>query len=396
MEAACNNTEKSYRIVLITFIPQLLDRCLSVLNPHNVDVGAIITLPMLENESVVKKHQLDCPLVPYWQMKECLEQMYFDYIFICDGITSEYNGQEGSPPEVENDLLNLNVEKNKIVNLMALYNSQIYNLANPMRHYLNTNNNYELFITGLSYAEVGIDATGFDFPAINFACSSQDLFFDYEITKLILTKGNSRFKKALIGLAPYSFHYDLSYTNDRHRILGYYPVVKNAHNYSLSNRDIELIFNDLFKGIYNRIDAQLNIELVKNKNENRMDIHQCLAARRHAESWNYKDYPATVVENKKILKELLLLCRKNDIIPIVVLFPFTSIWRKFFARKKIDQLYHILKDMAKEVPFEFLNYYDSPHFADTDFYDVEHLNIYGAQKMTELIKADLGVLSNRG
>lgn len=46
--------------------------------------------------------------------------------------------------------------------------------------------NAKILVTGLSYHNEGIDGTKFEYPVVNMAMGSQDLFYDYEVAKYVM------------------------------------------------------------------------------------------------------------------------------------------------------------------------------------------------------------------
>ena len=96
------------------------------------------------------------------------------------------------------------------------------------------NNDIELFVTGLSYAEFGIMPDAFKVKAVNLGMSSQDLFYDYECAKKIISN-NQKIKYAILGLSYFSFEYDLSKSIFNIRCpLIYRRIYNDDHNYEAS------------------------------------------------------------------------------------------------------------------------------------------------------------------
>ena len=102
-----------------------------------------------------------------------------------------------------------------------------------------------------------------------------------------------------------------------------------------------------------------------------------------------KNYPLTVEENKKIFKNYLDMLYTNDIKPIIIISPQTKLYQKNISIPIRDQFYEIIDEFQKEYDFQFLDYFYSDDFIDSDFYDVSHLNNKGSIKWTNLLSKDI-------
>ncbi len=111
----------------------------------------------------------------------------------------------------------------------------------------------ELIITGLSYAEVGIKSKLLKKQSINFALSSQDLFYDYKIARYLLNYSEIKnsIKYLIMGLSYYSFDYDISKSIAKYRTHRYLDYIEDTHN---NNDKIGI---DITKSFYEK---RLNME----------------------------------------------------------------------------------------------------------------------------------------
>lgn len=92
--------------------------------------------------------------------------------------------------------------------------------------------NIEAVITGSSYGEIGIRADKLNKNAINFALSSQDLYYDYNVFKYLLNFNNIRgsIKYAILAVSYYCFDYDISKSIAKYRIHRYKDYINDLHN----------------------------------------------------------------------------------------------------------------------------------------------------------------------
>jgi len=192
-------------------------------------------------------------------------------------------------------------------------------------------------VTGLSYAEVGIQENLLQHNFINFAFSAQDLYYDFLLLKYLFQfeEVKRSLKYVIINLAYYSFDYDMSKTISKYRIHRYTNYFKEYHN----NDDI--IGVDITKAFYEeRITFQDYVNMNKMKEKSILNINDqngIYEAKRNS-SMDYKD---TRYENEKILDNYIHFLKENNIKPIIVICPTSSYYRKYFNNNKKTTFYKI-------------------------------------------------------
>lgn len=134
---------------------------------------------------------------------------------------------------------------------------------------------------------------------------------------------------AIIGMSYYSFEYDLSKSTLKNRVYKYYPFFRESRNHPLSQEimnnyiKFEQVASEIFKKDYN----STFYNLLKEKNESSwnyavskvMDKEKIEKDKWIIEKDCDKDYPETVNENIKILREYILLLKSKKITPIIVI-----------------------------------------------------------------------------
>lgn len=280
--------------------------------------------------------------------------------------------------EMYNQLIELGVDENKILNYF-LYKSISDNLFKNKLSEFNQMKKVDVIITGLSYAHSGINAF-LNKKVINFALGSQDLYCDKSIVTFILDKYKSKINKnskCIIALSYYSFQYDLSKSLLKDRVMRYYPyinVCKNNELYYSKIKEAKIAKSLGIKIIYS------NIEDKQDKQELNYDIGKIWAERD-----SNKNYPETVEENKKIFDDYLTLLRMYDIEAIVVVCPTSKYYSKYFDDRVSKEFNSIINQFKNKYNFQYLDYFCSDVFEDSDFLDVSHLNKKGAEKFTNIL-----------
>lgn len=151
------------------------------------------------------------------------------------------------------DLKAIGISKTKIIDLRMLYLPDRIMMQKTIRHYITTDVPYEMFITGLSYTYFGTNLKSYKKMTMNFSGVSQDLYYDYKLMKHIFESKRGDFKYGIIGICPYSFHYDLSLSAESFRTLIYYSILKDSHNFHLNDDGFRELFSSSFLEMYEAI-----------------------------------------------------------------------------------------------------------------------------------------------
>ncbi|GEM_PF-86019 len=304
----------------------------------------------------------------------------YDYIILLekDKIKSE---------KIINALIDYNINPNKIFNFYLYdYPYFIEGFETRLNEFLKKEK-VEVLITGLSYAEVGIDCDKLSMPSCNISLSGQDIFYDYHITKYLL-KFNSvknNIKQICICMGYYTFDYDLSLADNAFtRIHRYYYTLGETHHY---DNVINLkLCNSIYKS-KNYEQDYLNYHKLKlNTVLNCENIEQEKVAQKQANM----NYPETVVENKYIFELYLKMLLQHDVKVTILILPTSKYYYKHFNNNyQKNKFYEIINEFKKIYNFNVIDYFDSEIFKDDDFWDYSHLNQKGALKFTNILEEKL-------
>lgn len=248
-------------------------------------------------------------------------------------------------------------------------------------------NKAELVLTGLSYGEVGIDVQKLNQNSINFALSSQDLFYDYRIMKYLLNFENVRknLRYAILNLAYYSFDYDLSLSpNERKRVHRYYSFLETGHHYN-DKFAIETLDSIYHK---NRLGEKYE-ELTNTKANIIVDASSADKGKKYALHHANMNNSAARDENISIFKSYMELLNEFSVKPIIVVCPVSEFYYKHYLKASKERFYKIINEIHKTYDFQFLDYFDSPLFELKDFWDDSHLNCQGRDKFTDILADDI-------
>lgn len=326
-------------------------------------------------------------------------------------VTNYYSRSEFNPGEYDylilleelSDEHKLIVDRSKLVNFKAHVNINIgWEFYQHYYDYFDSEKDFEGIITGLSYAEKGISTKDLGKSFFNFAGPGQDLFYDYRILQYVLEhKEQSRhLKYVIIGLAYYSFNYDMSLSTPKERANYYYPIFGTFHNYPRAevmkkfyqnHLEVgkEILAEDYLRKYFELKKEPIHSKIahVKNSQFNSMSLskEQALEVKLSAQKELNKNHPITVEENKRILISILDLTVKFNLKPILLVCPTAKIYYQNLSQKTKTEFMNIIMSLDKSYKLQFLNLFDSPLFKDSDFFNPSHLNYRGAAKLSKML-----------
>lgn len=212
--------------------------------------------------------------------------------------------------------------------------------------------------------------------------------------------GHSRLRYALIGLAAYSFHYDLSKsTNLQSNMPEYLIAFNDLHNFFVPINIYKQFFREEYLSTKLPLEPfDLNNPYMSPKIMPRFMTPQArLSARKTTDTWGERYFPETLKENVKILDDYLTLCEEKNIRPIIFLMPTTEGDIKHFNKQRLDEFYYLVGQACKNHSSAvFVDGWKLQGLSDTDFYDVQHLNIQGAAKFSAYLNDIIEQLDAQG
>lgn len=260
-------------------------------------------------------------------------------------------------------------------------------------------------ITGSSHSLFGIKPDLWE-NSINCSMNSQDIFYDFQCAKEVI-KEKGRFSKCIIVFGYYIAFQDLSLSKLTRSLRierTYYPIFHNAHNWDEPNEI------DLWKGFCGISEKEKMlaefIALRKTAERNsywsdeveRWSLYDFggrkwyelseeekeMFGKHRAEDHNGKSvHEASLLENKEILKDYIHFLNMNETKPIIIIPPFTKYYNKYINQRSKEGVEELIKSITDK--FEFVDYNDYNCFDDSDFVDTDHLNIKGAEKLSNFL-----------
>lgn len=362
-------------------VDTICDLVISACNPNDVEIVCLLD----DDPRKIGRYYRGLPIVD----PDSVNSYPFDFIIItCAPYCKVYRR-----------LIELGVEPGSILN--PFYMNEASNLSDI---YL-TRKNQEAIITGISYTMFGLNLNKLNINAVNLSMESQDLFFDYLMAKNYILKypGAPDIKYAIIGLAYYSFEYEMLSSNLALYSLKYsfleemvreectesWIKMCNIRRQLSDERLSRNIYEKIFKGKFvssvpddvamNRINGLRNLD----------DISLKKARQELAKKHSAKDYPETVENNQFILNKYLSMLDNFNIKPVILIHPQHPDYRECFSDRLRMTLDNSIQQQKSKHSFIFLNLFDSTLFNSDDYFDIDHLNIRGANKVTDILNSVL-------
>ena len=165
-------------VLLVTNNEKLAEK-LRALNPA-LEYCAIVIDEVEPAKEVLEQVGLSKDLLlPMSNLRECVEGLQYDYVFCLD---VKWNDK------LLKSVQECGVPKNKIVGINFPRNDTFL-IERALRYFKEHCAKFDMFATGISYAETGLNVNCFKRKLFNFARSSQDLYYNFQTAKFAVSCG---------------------------------------------------------------------------------------------------------------------------------------------------------------------------------------------------------------
>lgn len=264
-------------------------------------------------------------------------------------------------------------------------------------------------ITGSSHALNGICEAAWK-NAVNCSMHSQDIYYDFQCARYVLSslKSDHIFDRCMIVLGYYIAYQDLSLSKaTRESVVAniYYPLFRDAHNWSepILN-DPWTPFGDVPKQIREICERAISEKVLgfgtyyiddrprgtyfdlKGRSWSQVPEKErmSMGAYRAGEHNRLFQHRGSLEENKTILREFVRFLYSCDVMPIVVIPPFTDGYNQNVLKEMKEGVLELLDSVPEDVHYVDFNE-ASGIFEPEDFMDTDHLSAIGAEKMSAIL-----------
>ena len=273
----------------------------------------------------------------------------------------------------------------------------IPNDYNYKKEYLDKNSdNIEVLFLGTSHAYYGVNPNLIKAKSFNASHISQSIDYDYEIIKKY--KENWKSLKTIAIPIDYSTLFsNLSKSKESWRVKNYqiYYDINNINFLSNNSELLTVKFNLNLKRVYsyylkniteitcsNLGYANIIDKHPKNKNFTYLTQTGKKAAKRHTKITS-PDFLPQYKNNTKILKNIISFAHKNNIKIILYTSPAYKTYFNKLDKKQLNLTINSIQNLiANYTHCYYYNFIEDSNFTANDFRDADHLNDFGAQKLS--------------
>jgi len=258
-----------------------------------------------------------------------------------------------------------------------------------------TNNisSVQVLIMGSSHSYFGINPTCFSEHAFNASHVSQTLKYDY----YIFNKFYNQMDSLRILILPVSYgslvdfgpergiedwrakYYSIYYGCEYHKF-------EPNYNYEIYNKHhLKMALNSMLGKENHRACDSLGRGFTGNLEDRPKNWEESgrIAARRHTSS---KINHEIVEKNKFLIEEIINKCREKNVFVVIVTTPtYQSYWENLDTYQ-LNLMIEICNSYAeKHTNVKYLNLLSDERFGPDDFSDADHLNEFGAEKLSRVL-----------
>lgn len=294
------------RVLLVTLTDRL-PVIFSILNPE-LELRAVVVDEVEPAKEIFKRVGLPQDLIyPIYELKECIQDFHYDSLLcVTDFRTMDILTKQTSA---------YGLPHNKFVHLNDINGEAPFSLKITLDYYKRNSAEIQMFATGLSYADEALIPVLFKYKLVNFAYGGQDLYYDFQVAKhaVLYGGGHSTLRYALVGLAPYSFMYDLSKGYmENFCLLKYLIALNDVHNFWMPREEYASLFNKNFLPFQPPyVDRYKNSRSPANKPVSRMTYKNRLDSRERIEVWTKKKLSRNARRKHKDFGRLLDAVRRK-------------------------------------------------------------------------------------
>lgn len=252
--------------------------------------------------------------------------------------------------------------------------------------------NTEILILGSSHAVAGVNPVCFDDSTYNLANISQSLNYDEKLLKKYAPE-LANLKVVILPVSYGSLFSRMEKGSEKWRVKNYNIYFSIISSWRISNY-AELLNGKVKTNLVRILAYYLHGEnlititplgfgnnfssTVKN------DLYETglAASRRHTKSFKYLKY------NLAVLERIAEYCEKNDIILLLFTPPAYQTYRDNVSTEQYNTMLSLTNRMANDSDsVYYFNFFVDTDFTEGDFFDADHLNEKGAEKMSKKLNS---------
>lgn len=276
--------------------------------------------------------------------------------------------------------------------LFGIFEGLIRNIPNDYarkyQFYKNNAADYHTWVLGSSHGYYDVYPEFFAKKTYNGAHISQTYEYDYKL----YMKFSKRFKNLKVLIIPvsyFSFTSRLQNSVESWRVKNYsiyyklFSNLKISSYFELLNGTLETNFDRVISFYRDSIGNITSSSLGNGLDytfENRLDLQETgkVSAARHT-AQNFDEYEF----NLKMLRNIIEDCEKKNIKVLLFTPPAYETYKVSLNKEQLDISINAAIELQSEYSFvKYLNFFNDASFVTEDYYDADHLNERGAEKLS--------------
>jgi hypothetical protein len=258
-------------------------------------------------------------------------------------------------------------------------------------------NNIQVLFLGSSHAYRGINPEYISFPSYNAAYISQSIDLDYEITMKYKNEF-SNLKYIVLPISYFTLFGNLSNGKESWRQKNYCIYYDICSSKDIKNH-FEILSSNLKTNIEKYFIYYIKKEIIITTDSNGYGVFKGTselnesgieAAKRHTKE-NFSLYET----NFSLLNKIINYSKNKKINLILYTPPAYITYREKLNREQLNLTISTIENLVrKESKVFYLNLLNSESFKSEDFYNADHLNEIGAEKLTHKINNYINKIEN--
>lgn len=255
---------------------------------------------------------------------------------------------------------------------------------------INNHNNIKILSFGSSHGYYGIRPEFFSKSAFNMAFVSQSLKYDRFLYEKYATICDS-LEYVILPISYFTLRSNLEESSESWRIKGYciymecdFKGFNPMYNLEIMTKSKLLQIKDAFLQQLNYRTCDTLGFCLNYKKEYRAQDWQTsglTACARHT-----KENKENLEKNHRDLEWIIKDCKKRNIKVILLTTPTFQTYYDLLNQEQVTEREEICKNFVNKYNnVIFLDYLKHEQFNEDDFFDADHLNEYGAEKLTKIL-----------
>jgi len=245
----------------------------------------------------------------------------------------------------------------------------------------------EVLILGSSHAMDGVDPNQFTLYAHNLAFGSQSIYFDRKLAEKYLPD-LPRLKYVLLTLDFNSLYYD--HDDGRDFFYKYYYDINYKNRRFYKESLLQSFFVYTPEQTLSLMVSNRQIKLVKGRNSGggRNDEKVMSIESNELRAKGFENTVKTWKDGDSVLNDLealINLLQSHNIVPILITFPNYSLMRSFLDTSVVERNRSIGNALSQKYQIPYLDYFEDDSFTVADYFNCDHLNEKGAEKLSKKI-----------